>query len=181
MTRTLEAPLGHQDLGPTVDLVPLRPLHTLDLARLALDHHELSGNSPLVTYARTRRWAMNLVARRAADARAFVITEDGHVVGIGVLDDLRRGNLCNATLAVWVDREHRRRGIGSAAVGALCATGRDLGLRRLEASVLPDNAPARRLLAVGGFVPVGLARDYRLVGGTWQDHVLYERVVGGGL
>ncbi len=182
MTTTFETvTLGHSDRGPAVALAPLRPLHTLDLARLTLDHHELSGSSPLVTYARTRRWAMNLVARRASDARAFVVTEDDRVVGVGVLDDIRRGSLCHARLAVWVDREHRRRGVGGAAVGALSVVGRDLGLRRLEASVLPDDAPARGLLAASGFVPVGLARDYRMVAGSWQDHVLYERVVGGGL
>ena len=58
MTATLSRP------ATTVDVTPLRPIHVLELARLTLDHPELTGGSDLATYVRTRRWAMHLVARR---------------------------------------------------------------------------------------------------------------------
>ena len=152
----------------------------LELARLQLDHHELSGSTPLATYARTRRWAMHLVARRSADTRAYLVTDGGRAVGVAVLDDLRRGTACSAALSVWVDRDERRRGVGSAAVEQLLIHAGDLGLHRLEASVLPDDAPARGLLTAAGFLPVGLAQGYRRVAGRWRDHVLFECLVAGG-
>jgi ribosomal-protein-alanine N-acetyltransferase len=182
MTMTLASDLDlYRDLaGPAVELTQLRPLHVLELARLELDHHELSGSTPLATYARTRRWAMQLVARRSAETRAYLVTDHGRTVGVAVLDDLRRGTACNAALSVWVDRDERRRGVGTAAVEQLLIHAGDLGLHRLEAAVLPDDAPARGLLTATGFLPVGLAQGYRMVAGRWRDHVLFECLVAGG-
>jgi len=136
-----------------VDATPLRPLHVLELARLTLDHPELTGGSDLATYVRTRRWAMHLVARRPHDTRAFLVTDVGRPVGVAVLDEIRRGSACSARVSVWVHRGDRRRGIGSAARGVLAAT---------------------------GFVALGLSRGHRLVAGRWEDHVLFERAVTSG-
>jgi len=179
MTLASDVELHHDPVAPTVALTPLRPLHVLDLARLSLDHHELSGGTPLATYARTLRWAMRLVASRSAEARAYLLSVDGRAVGVAVLDDLRRGAACSGALSVWVDRAERRRGVGAEAVEQLLIHAADLGLHRLEAAVLPDDAPARGLLAATGFLPVGLAQDYRMVAGRWEDHVLYECLVVG--
>ena len=163
-----------------VDVTPLRPLHVLELARLTLDHPELTGGSDLATYVRTRRWAMHLVARRPHDTRAFLVTDVGRPVGVAVLDEIRRGSACSARVSVWVHRGDRRRGIGSAAVERLGALAGDLGLRRLEAAVLPDDPAARGVLAATGFVALGLSRGHRLVAGRWEDHVLFERAVTSG-
>ena len=182
MTMTVASDLDrYQDhAGPTIELTPLRPLHVLELARLELDHHELSGSTPLATYARTRRWAMHLVARRSADTRAYLVTDGGRAVGVAVLDDVRRGTACSASLSVWVDRGERRRGVGSAAIEQVLIHAGDLGLHRLEASVLPDDAAGRGLLTAAGFLPIGLAQGYRRVAGQWRDHVLFECPVAGG-
>ena len=75
MTVTLSPPTT------IVDVTPLRPLHVLELARLALDHPELTTGSDLATYVLTRRWAMHLVARRSHDTRAFLVTDVGRPVG----------------------------------------------------------------------------------------------------
>ena len=180
MTAASELDLVQDLAASSIELTPLRPLHVLELARLELDHHELSGSTPLATYARTRRWAMHLVARRSADTRAYLVTDGGRTVGVAVLDDIRRGTACSAELSVWVDRGERRRGVGSAAIEQLLIHAGDLGLHRLEASVLPDDAAARGVLAASGFLPVGLAQGYRRVAGQWRDHVLYESPVAGG-
>jgi ribosomal-protein-alanine N-acetyltransferase len=50
-------------------------------------------------------------------------------------------------------------------------------LRRLEAAITPANVAGRRLLTKTGFLPIGLARQYRRVDHVWSDHVLYEKLL----
>ena len=48
-----------------------------------------------------------------------------------------------------------------------------LGLHRLEAACIPENAPSRRLLVKAGFTEEGFARAYLKINGVWRDHVLF--------
>ena len=50
----------------------------------------------------------------------------------------------------------------------------ELQLHRVQAWVLPDNAPSIRLLERVGFVFEGISRDYLFLHGTWQSHALYS-------
>lgn len=47
-----------------------------------------------------------------------------------------------------------------------------LNLHRIMANHLPTNVRSANLLRRLGFVPEGYARDYLLIAGRWQDHVL---------
>ncbi|HEX6995446.1 MAG TPA: GNAT family N-acetyltransferase [Gammaproteobacteria bacterium] len=49
---------------------------------------------------------------------------------------------------------------------------RTLNLHRIMANHLPTNVRSANLLRRLGFVPEGYARDYLLIAGRWQDHVL---------
>ena len=53
---------------------------------------------------------------------------------------------------------------------------RTLGLHRLEAACIPDNAASRSLLAKAGFVEEGFAQAYLKINGAWRDHVLFGMV-----
>jgi ribosomal-protein-alanine N-acetyltransferase len=55
----------------------------------------------------------------------------------------------------------------------------ELGLHRLEAGTLVDNAASRRVLEKNGFEHIGLARRYLHIGGDWRDHLLFQRVADG--
>jgi ribosomal-protein-alanine N-acetyltransferase len=182
MTTTLLAPPDVRPPHPasTVDVQPLRPIHAIDLAAVDLALDGLRAGHDLTRHVRTRRWVMRQVARRSADTRAYVVTRDGAAVGVVLLENIRRADTFAAELQVYVDRAHRREDVAGAAVRRVVDVARELGLHRLEAAVLPDDAAARGLLTGGGFVPVGLARGYRLVDGQWRDHVLYERLVAEG-
>jgi ribosomal-protein-alanine N-acetyltransferase len=48
-----------------------------------------------------------------------------------------------------------------------------LRLHRVEAACLPSNAPSRALLLRTGFQQEGYARNYLLIDGKWQDHLLF--------
>ncbi len=45
-------------------------------------------------------------------------------------------------------------------------------LHRVEATVRPENAPSRAVLAKVGFREEGLLRRYLDVDGAWRDHLL---------
>ncbi len=48
-----------------------------------------------------------------------------------------------------------------------------LGLHRLQAAFLPDNAASRRVLEKNGFQEEGYAENYLQIDGKWADHVLF--------
>jgi ribosomal-protein-alanine N-acetyltransferase len=48
----------------------------------------------------------------------------------------------------------------------------ELKMHRIMASYLPHNQRSGRLLKRLGFVVEGYARDYLLINGQWQDHIL---------
>ncbi len=49
----------------------------------------------------------------------------------------------------------------------------DLGLHRIEAMVLPDNAASIAILEHLGFKQEGVLRDKLMIQGVWRDHYLY--------
>jgi ribosomal-protein-alanine N-acetyltransferase len=53
-----------------------------------------------------------------------------------------------------------------------------LGLHRLEAACLPENAASMRLLEKAGFTREGLARGYLCIAGVWRDHVSWGLLAG---
>jgi ribosomal-protein-alanine N-acetyltransferase len=78
-----------------------------------------------------------------------------------------------------VDKEFNGRGIGTAAVAfAVEAARSELGLHRLQAATLPHNVASRKVLKRSGFEEIGLAPAYLKIAGSWQDHVLYQRILG---
>lgn len=52
----------------------------------------------------------------------------------------------------------------------------ELGMHRVMANYMPHNQPSGRLLRRLGFVVEGYARDYLLIDGCWQDHILTSLV-----
>ena len=73
-------------------------------------------------------------------------------------------------LHIMVAPEWQGRGVGTYAVGAMLRHAfLDLGLRRVELSVLSDNARARALYIKAGFVEEGVKRGARYKNGTYYD------------
>ena len=99
----------------------------------------------------------------------------GALVGGCQLSNIRQGIAQSAaTLGYWMGERYAGKGLMTDAVGALskyCLT--KLGLHRIEAACLPDNAASRRVLAKAGFVEEGVARKYLKIDGHWRDHLLF--------
>ena len=75
-------------------------------------------------------------------ALALALGEEAEIVSLGVLP------------------EHRRRGIGSALLDAICGEARSRGTARVVLEMASDNEAASELYARRGFRVVGLRRNY---------------------
>lgn len=121
----------------------------------------------LIAYARDRE---------AGAAYPFFVFRqaDGALTGGITLSNVRRGVAQMGSVGYWCGKPFARQGATLAAVRALCDFSfRTLGLHRLEAACIPENAPSRRLLAKAGFEEEGYARAYLKINGAWRDHVLF--------
>lgn len=120
-------------------------------------------------------------ARAASDGRAlplFVFRRDaGAFLGAVTLDNIRRGPAQMASLGYWIGPDHARQGYMSEAVATLVEYAfTEMGLSRIEAACLKENAASRRLLERCGFKYEGVAQSYLQIAGRWRTHVLYANL-----
>jgi ribosomal-protein-alanine N-acetyltransferase len=110
--------------------------------------------------------------------RLAVIDDDGAIAGTISLSQIVRGPLQSATVGYWIDQARNGRGLAGRALAEVVALAfGELELHRLEAGTLLDNAASQRVLRRNGFTEIGIARKHLLIGGTWRDHLLFERLV----
>jgi [ribosomal protein S5]-alanine N-acetyltransferase len=99
---------------------------------------------------------------------------DKLLIGGCTLSNVRRGVTQSAAIGYWVGEGYARHGHMYAALKAMMPfVFGILGLHRLEAACIPENAPSRRLLLKMGFREEGLARRYLQINGEWRDHILF--------
>lgn len=117
--------------------------------------------------ADTPRRRRRLIERRA----------DGALLGAISLTAIQRGIRQSAALDYWLGTPFVGHGLMGEALALLLqeAFG-ELGLQRIEALVLPDNARSRRVLERAGFTLEGRARGIVQVRGEWCDHELWSRL-----
>ena len=99
---------------------------------------------------------------------------DDRLMGGCTLSNVRRGVTQCCALGYWIGAPFARQGSMHDALAALVPfVFKTLGMHRIEAACVPDNAPSRNLLAKLGFREEGLARKYLLINGVWADHILF--------
>ncbi len=103
----------------------------------------------------------------------FVIELDGKFVGQITIGNVTHGALRSAWIGYWVAKQFTGGGVATAAL----ALGLDhafgpVMLHRVEATVRPENAASRAVLARAGFREEGLLKRYLDVDGGWRDHLL---------
>lgn len=133
-----------------------------------------------LTRAAFRRRLMAYARDREADTAYpfFVFRADDDALTGGItLSNVRRGVAQMGSVGYWCGRPYARQGLTLAAARALSIFAfKRLGLHRLEAACIPENAPSRRLLAKAGFREEGFAPAYLKINGAWRDHVLFGQV-----
>jgi len=117
-------------------------------------------------------------ARKGTHLRLAAFDEEGCLVGLFSLNEIVRGVFQSAH-AGWQVRVGRMgQGIGTEGVRALLAIGFDdppagIDLHRVQANIIPANAPSLRIAEKVGFRREGLAERYLRIAGEWQDHVMF--------
>lgn len=120
-----------------------------------------------------------LAEQEGGRARSFVlVAADGEQVGVINLQNIVRGPMLSASVGYWIDQAWTGRGLATAALHEVCRIARDEErLHRVEAGTRVDNLPSQRVLEKAGFEPYGLAPRLLHVGGDWQDHRLFQRLL----
>lgn len=111
---------------------------------------------------------------RGIAVRFFVMRERPHeVVGYISLTNITRGAAHFCFLGYSLAEKEQGKGVMTIAIREVIAWAfRDLNLHRIMANHMPRNERSARLLARLGFVREGFAKDYLLIDGRWEDHVM---------
>ena len=123
--------------------------------------------------ARLSRYAEDWRTDQGYNFFIFANDTDALTGGVG-LSNLRRGVAETGSLGYWIGEPFARQRYMSAALPLVLDFAFDrLRLHRVEAACLPTNVPSRALLLRTGFQQEGYARNYLLIDGKWQDHLLF--------
>jgi ribosomal-protein-alanine N-acetyltransferase len=107
----------------------------------------------------------------------FAATEPVLLIGTITLAAVEREFFQNGRLGYSIDQQFRNRGMMTENLQKVCRYAfEELGLHRLEASILPHNQASRRVLEKCGFEKIGYSPNYLQIQGVWQDHELYQRL-----
>ncbi|MFF4399922.1 GNAT family N-acetyltransferase [Streptomyces sp. NPDC001480] len=102
----------------------------------------------------------------------------GRIAGTITLSGIVLGPWRSAYLGYWIAADHQGRGLATSAVRAVCRVAREtVGLHRVEATTLLDNAGSQRVLAKCGFEHIGTAPRYLAINGAWRDHRIFQRIL----
>ena len=108
----------------------------------------------------------------------WILLAGDEAVGAITLSGIVRGPFRSANLGYWVDQDVIGQGVGSAAVAHVVEAARGpLDLHRIQAATLPHNAASQAVLRRAGFERIGLAPEFLQIAGSWQDHVLFQRIL----
>ncbi len=166
-----------------VELRPVRLRDAREWSRTRIRDEEYlrpwepTGGDPWTVRHRPAQWPGICLRLRAAARHGallpMVIEVDGRYCGQLTVGNVVRGPLRSAWIGYWVTSGIAGRGVASAAVALAVDHCFDrVGLHRLEATVRPENAASRAVLARAGFREEGLLRRYLDVDGAWRDHLL---------
>lgn len=107
--------------------------------------------------------------------RLFLFSREvpGRVMGTVSFTDITRSAYHRCVLGYGLDEAEQGKGLMTEALqAAIPYVFRHRNLHRIEASYMPHNRRSGRVLRRLGFVVEGYARDYLLINGRWEDHVL---------
>jgi ribosomal-protein-alanine N-acetyltransferase len=134
-------------------------------------------DSFFTTEGQTRAVDDHLAMASQGLVAAWVVRCGDEVVGRINLNNIVMGVLRSAAVGYWVDAGHLRRGLAAGAVEFACAQAQGRGLHRVEAGTMLHNTASQRVLERSGFELFGIAPRYLYIGGGWQDHRLYQRIL----
>jgi ribosomal-protein-alanine N-acetyltransferase len=120
------------------------------------------------------RCAMRERERQLGTAFGFGFFAQGRLCGEINLSSIHRGPFQSGYVGYWVDREHAGKGYTpEASVLMFRFAFEELGLHRLQISIVPRNRASRRVAQKLWLRGEGIALRYLEIDGKWEDHVRY--------
>jgi [ribosomal protein S5]-alanine N-acetyltransferase len=163
------SPAGHDDAGAIVRYHKSNRVHLAPWEPSRPDHF----------YTRTfwegqiRRDADEREAGRALRLFFFAVDDPQCIRGTVHFSQIVRGVFHACSLGYGVAKEAEGKGLmHEALTAAIDFVFDEMRLHRIQANYIPTNTRSGSLLRRLGFVVEGYARDYLLIDGRWQDHVL---------
>ncbi|HEX5630845.1 MAG TPA: GNAT family N-acetyltransferase [Acidimicrobiia bacterium] len=141
-----------------MEIRPVRPEEWVELSQLRLRALAAAPDAFSATLADAasldeQEWRRRAIA--TPQQVTLVAVEGAHLL-VGMCAVIREpGNPAAQLVAMWVEPDHRSRGVGAALVESAAAWTRDSGADLLRLWVNEDNAPAIRLYGEHGFNPTG--------------------------
>ncbi len=112
--------------------------------------------------------------RQLGSGYGFGIFVDGDFVGEINLSSVQRGAFQSGYVGYWVARSAAGQGYVPEALVVLARFAfEELFLHRLQISIIPRNAPSRRVMEKLNLRSEGVAARYLEINGIWEDHVRY--------
>jgi len=111
----------------------------------------------------------------------MLVERPGAIAGMFNLNNLVRGVFLNADASWQLAADATGRGLGTEAVGAMldlafAPSPRGLGLHRVQANIIPENARSIALATRCGFRREGVARAMLKIAGMWRDHIMFAKL-----
>ena len=102
-----------------------------------------------------------------------VIEVDGAFAGQLTLGNIQHGIVSSCWIGYWVHSKQTGQGVATAAVAlGVDHAMKTLGLHRVEATVMEENASSRAVLKKAGFREEGFLKRNLHINGEWTDHHL---------
>ena len=112
--------------------------------------------------------------RELGSGFGFGIFVDDRFCGEINLNSIQRGPFQNAYIGYWMDEAMAGRSYTPEAVVVLLQFAfEDLGLHRVQISIIPRNAASRRVVEKLALRDEGVALRYLEINGTWEDHIRF--------
>jgi ribosomal-protein-alanine N-acetyltransferase len=120
------------------------------------------------------RCAMRERERQLGTGYSFGIFVNDYFVGEVNISSVVRGAFQSAYVGYWIDQAHAGKGyVPEACVLLFRFAFEELGLHRLQVSIILRNAPSRRVAQKLWLRGEGVALRYLEINGRWEDHVRY--------
>lgn len=112
--------------------------------------------------------------RQLGTAYGFGIFVDGRLAGEANVSNIVRGAMQGCTVGYWIDQGLAGQGyMPESVVAILRFAFDDLGLHRVEISIIPRNSASRRVVEKLDLREEGVALRFLKINGVWEDHVRY--------
>jgi ribosomal-protein-alanine N-acetyltransferase len=112
--------------------------------------------------------------RELGSGYGFGIFVGGRFCGEINLNSIQRGPFQNAYIGYWMDEAMAGNSYTPEAVVVLCRFAfEELGLHRVQISIIPRNSASRRVVEKLSLRNEGVAERYLEINGTWEDHIRF--------